>query len=350
MRVSFVALETIHHRDTDATRRLAALTDALANRGHEVVVHTSAFWPGPESTRERDGIVYRGVVHDPDATRSFALGLPVSILRVSPDVVHARANPPHAAVWAGRGASLARVPTVVEWYGDPDETVARKALAAGDTVITPSRHVRTRVREQGVDGDLVTVIPDAVDMDRIRGTDPGDETEVVYARALDEGANLESVLLGLAELRTRDWTATVIGDGPARDGYEQQVRDLRIDDRVEFVGACDRDERVATYRGAHVFCQTATRCPFPTELLWAMAAGCVGIVEYHADSGAHELVENRERGFRTTSEDDLAQAIRDAGDLDRLTVDESFDAFDREAVLERYLDCYRDLAAARGLV
>ncbi len=350
MRVSFVALETIHHRETDATRRLSDLTDALANRGHEVVVHTSSFWDEEETIREVDDVVYRGVVPDPAATTSFALRLPLSILRASPEVVHARANPPGAGIWAGRGATFARVPTVVEWYGAPDTQAARKALAAGDVVIVPSQHVRTRVRERGIDGDRVTVVPDAVDLDRIRGIDPADETEIVYARGLDEGANLESVLLGLAELRGHDWSATVIGDGPERDDYERQARDLRIDERITFVGSCDRDERIATYRGAHVFCQTATECPFPTELLWAMAAGCVGIVEYHADSGAHELVENRERGFRTTSEDELARAIRDAGDLERLTVDESFAGFDRDAVLERYLDCYRDLAAARGLL
>jgi len=350
MRVSFVALETVHHRETDATQRLADLVDALSNRGHDVIVHTSAFWDGFGDRIERDGVVYRGVVPDADASRSFALRLPLSIARVSPDVIHARANPPRGAVWAGRATTFARAPAVVEWYGDPDEDPQRKALGAGKTVVTTSQHVRTRVRERGVDGDDVLVIPDAVDMDRIEAIEPGSDTEIVYARRLDETANLESVLLGLAELRQRDWSATVIGDGPERESYERQASDLRIDDRIDFVGSCDRDERISIYRGAHVFCQTATRCPFPTELLWAMAAGCVGIVEYHADSGAHELVEGRDRGFRTTSESELAQAIRDAGDLDDLTVDESFGSFDCEVVLEQYLDCYRDAGAEFGLL
>jgi glycosyltransferase involved in cell wall biosynthesis len=80
------------------------------------------------------------------------------------------------------------------------------------------------------------------------------------------------MLLGLAELRGKDWSATVIGDGPERAAYEEQAADLRIDDRIDFVGACDRNERIAYYRGAHVFVQTAFRAQFATELLWALAA------------------------------------------------------------------------------
>jgi len=346
MRVSVVARETIHHRETDATRRLASLVDSLVGRGHDVVVHTTRFWDDVPDVIERDDVVYRSVVSDTSARRAFATRLPLSVPKASPDVVHARADR-SAAVWASRGASLARAPTVVEWYGD-GETPPKKALSAGDVLVTPSQMVRTRAREEGVDGDDVMVVPDSVSMDRIRSVDPGDSVEIVYARRLDEGANLESVLLGLAELRQRDWSATVIGDGPERGDYEQQARDLRIDDRIDFVGSCDRDERISVYRAAHVFCQTATECPFPTELLWAMAAGCVGIVEYHADSAAHELVEGRERGFRTTSKVELAEAIHEAGDMEALSVDDSFETFDADPILETYLDCYRDLLAERG--
>jgi glycosyltransferase involved in cell wall biosynthesis len=348
MRVSVVARETIHHRETDATRRLASLIDSLAGRGHDVVVHTTRFWDDVGDVIERDGVGYRSVVSDTSARRAFAVRLPLSIPKASPDVVHARADPP-AAVWASRGATVARAPTVVEWYGD-GETPPPKSLAVGDVVVTPSQLVRTRVREGGIDGDDVLVIPDSVAMDRIRSVDPASPADIVYARRLDGGANLDSVLLGLAELRQHDWSATVIGDGPARADYEQQARDLRIDDRIDFVGACDRDERISVYRAGHVFCQTATDCSFPTELLWAMAAGCVGIVEYHTDSSAHELVEGRERGFRTTSKVELAEAIHEAGDLEALSVDDSFETFDTDAVLETYLECYRTLQSERGLL
>jgi glycosyltransferase involved in cell wall biosynthesis len=261
-------------------------------------------------------------------------------------VVHADGSAPGAVRAAGYGAKLARAPLVAEWYDvDPREGGGPRAVASASHVLGPSEMVRTHLREAGADADDASAIPDPVDRDLIRSTPPNDdyEDEIVYARALDERANLESLLLALAELRQYDWSATVIGDGPAREGYERQAEDLRIGDRVHFVGEMDRAERVGVYRGARAFVQTARECAFATELLWALACGCVGIVEYHADSSAHELVEGRDRGFRTTSETELTDAVRRAGDCDPRTVDEGFDEFDEDAVLERYLACYRSL-------
>jgi len=360
MRVAFVSLRTVHHSDTEANRRLDDLATALAARGHDVTVHTAAFWgpdgddegeTSPDGTHERDGVVYHGVTYDPQDWQGFYLNLLGSIRRVRPEVVHVAATPPGQVRVAKLAARTRRIPVVVEWYGD--EGIGgrtRKALSRGDTLVTPSRLVRTRAREHGVGEDHVQVIPNSVDMDLVRDTDPDDRGSIVYARRLDEGANLESVLLALAELRTVGWSATVVGDGPARDDYEQQARDLRIADRIEFVGDCSLEERVGIYRGANVFTQTAHRCVFPTDLMWAMCAGCVGIVEYHADSAAHELVEQRERGFRTTSEDELTQAIEAAADMADLTIDESMEEFHREVVLERYLETYRRLQDEYGLL
>jgi glycosyltransferase involved in cell wall biosynthesis len=174
----------------------------------------------------------------------------------------------------------------------------------------------------------------------IRATEPTDGGDIVYARRLDADANLESLLLALAELRTSDWSATVIGDGPARAAYERQAADLRIDDRVAFTGTLSREQRVARYRGAHAFVHTARRTPFATELLWALASGCTGVVEYHAESSAHELVEARERGFLATGGDELVDCLRGAAGLARRDIDEEFAAFDEERVADRYLDAY----------
>ncbi|NHN47647.1 glycosyltransferase family 4 protein [Halostella sp. JP-L12] len=354
MRVAVASLETWKQRDTEALRRLRRVAESLANRGHDVHVLCSQWWDGYGDRREEGDITYHGVVVSPDARQSFLLRLPVAIASVRPDIVHAGALPPAQVTPASIGSTLARCPLIVEWYGDEEAAAGsarsrRWAVRRPDVVVTPSRLVKTEVREAGADGDDVRVIPDSIDVERIRDTEPDDRGSLVYARRLDEGANLESMLLALAELRDRDWSATVIGDGPRREEYEQQARDLRIDDRVEFVGSCSRDERIAIYRGAHVFVQTARRSPFATELLWGLASGCVGIVEYHAESSAHELVENRPRGFRTTSEQELADAIVDAGRLDRLDLDESFASYDRDAVLEEYLECYRTLREGSGL-
>ncbi|MFB6074033.1 MAG: glycosyltransferase family 4 protein [Haloarculaceae archaeon] len=352
MRVAVVALETSHYRDTAGRRRIERVARLLADAGHDVTVYCAQWWTGPGQTREVDGVTYHAVTLAP-ATPSFYLQLASTLTRHRPDVIHVHPSPVGVVLAARAAGTLARAPLVVEWYGDeelPDTWAADRAVRVPDRINTPSELIRTEIRERGADGDRTVVVPESIDMDLVRETDPGEATDVVYAHRLDESANVESLLLGLAELREKGWSATVVGDGPQRAAYERQAADLRIDDRVAFVGACDRAERVAIYRSAHAFVQTAYRVCFPTELLWALAAGCVGIVEYQAESSAHELIETRERSFRVTNPQQLADAIVDSGEFERLTVDESLAAYDHEAVRERYVECYEDLRAAYGLL
>ncbi|WP_435335042.1 glycosyltransferase [Haloarchaeobius sp. TZWWS8] len=354
MRIAFVSLETALHRDSEANVRLKRVAELLAARGHEVTVFCAKWWTGDIPEWEHERVTYRGLVDDVEESRSFRYRLTVALPKFGPDVVHAAASPAKQVSAARKGARVARAPVITEWYGDGGTgRHQRKAMKKSDAVVTPSRLVQTRLWEQGAGEDAVEVIPNSIDMEQVRNTNPVSAGDIVYARRLDEGANLESLLLGLAELRKLDWSAVIVGDGPERENYERQARDLRIDDRITWLGECDREQRIAVYRGAHVFAQTARECLFPTELVWALAAGCIGIVEYHADSSAHELVERRradfDRGFRTTSEQELADAIRETAEMEHLAVDETFASYDHDPVLERYLSCYRAEIEDTGL-
>ena len=351
MRVALVAMETSHHRDTEGNRRFHRLAENLADEGHEVTVFCARWWEGEGTTFQPEAIQYRAV-SQPGAVGSFCLRLPFVLARHSPDVVHARPAPPQQVLAASLGGTLARSPLALEWFGDEgldDESrLARSVVNSPQRIITPSELVRTDVRELGAEDERTQIVPESIDVSLIERVDPAEEVDVVYAHPLDESGNIESLFLGLAELRERGWSATIIGDGPRREAYERQARDLRIDDRVTFVGACDRERRIALYRGAHAFVQTAYREYFATELLWALSCGCVGIVEYQAQSSAHELIENYERSFRVTNPQQLADAIVDAGAYERVTLDERWREYDHSEVLSAYTDTYDDLISEYG--
>ena len=217
--------------------------------------------------------------------------------------------------------------------------LARRA----DAVTAPSRTTKTRVREHGGAGDDVRVVPESIDFDLVERAGVDDRFDAVYARRLDRHANVETFLLGLAELRGRDWTAAVVGDGPERARIEAVARDLRIADRVSFLGDLPLRERVELFKGTHVAAATAAWETFPTDLLWALACGCVALVEYQADSSAHELVEGRRRGRLVTSPAELADEFVAVAGLDRKSVERDFVDYDHDAVLDRVTDLYRDL-------
>ncbi|PSP93757.1 glycosyl transferase family 1 [Halobacteriales archaeon QS_4_62_28] len=352
MRVAFVSMETTDHRDTEGNRRLERVARHLAEAGHDVSMYCARWWDSDQRTFEPERITYRAVTTTPSPV-AFATRLPVRLARDPPDVIHASPCPSGGVIAAGIGGTLTRAPVLVDWFGDEDLDGARPANRAArspDCVVTPSELVRTRVRERGASGDRTRIIPESIDMDQVRATEPADTVDVAFAHPLDDSANVESLLLGLAELREKDWSAKIIGDGPHRADYERQVSDLRIDDRVEFVGACDREERISIYRGAHVFVQTAYREYFATELLWALACGCIGIVEYQAESSAHELIEQRDRSFRVTSTQQMARAIVEAGEFDHEIIDESLAKYDHDAVRSHYLDHYRRLIDDHGVL
>lgn len=352
MRVAFVSMTTAHHGDDWYAHRMDAVAKRLAARGHDVTVCCTQWWEGDHPAFDFEGVTYRRVTTD-FAPRAFVCKLPFVLNSVRPEVVHV-ATRPHLAVPAAKAAArLRRIPVVGEWWARPaDETPPwrrRRAARSPDRILVPSDTVGTTVRELGADDDAVTVIPDSVDVASIRSAPVDPRADVVYARSLDEHANVEEFLLSLAELRQRTWRAVVIGDGPARPDAERTARDLRIDDRVDFLGDLAPAEQVPILKGAHVFAQTATWAPFATSLLRALACGCVGVVEYQAASAAHELVEENPRGSLVTSPRELADAIVDAAALEHWTVDEAYASYDHDAVLDRYVDCYETVIDDYGL-
>ncbi|WP_276300484.1 glycosyltransferase [Halorussus lipolyticus] len=345
MRVAFVSETVAQHRETGATRRIRRTAEALAGRGHDVVVCCGQWWDGDHETFEQDGVTYRAVTSDPPGEGRFAVSLPSALRAVDPDVIQATVADPTHVLSAKLASLVLRAPLVVDWYtspdaGDADDPLWRLCATVPDLVLAPSETVKTRVRELGAEDDAVWVVPNAIDVDAIRAIEPREVADIVYSRRLDADANLESLLLALAELRDHDWSAVVIGDGPEREVYERQVRDLRIEDRVSFAGDQPLENRLSAFKGAHVYAQTARREAFPTDMLRALTCGCAGVVEYHVESSAHELVEQEERAFRTTSEQELTDALVTASEMERLDFNENFSEYDEEAVLDTYLTAY----------
>jgi len=108
--------------------------------------------------------------------------------------------------------------------------------------------------------------------------------------------------------------------------------------------------RLSLFKGAHAYFYTARRTPFPTDLCRALACGCVGIVEYHADSSAHELVEGADRGLLATDDEELVDLLVTAASMEHRTVDETYAAYDGPAVRDRLLDCYQNARDRVGLL
>lgn len=333
MKIAFV--QATPTGDSALARRMRRIAGLFAARGHDVAMLCVRWWEGDHGEFERDGVTYRAVS---DSRRWFGVRLPGALADYRPDVVHAAGSEPKAAL----AARLAGVPLLLDWCGEETPRLLDRALGAADRICVPSEHVRTMVRERDADA---LVVPEGVPVGTIGETETAGSAALVWAGRLDEQANLEGLLLALAEFRCGEWRTLVIGEGPERARYEQLAHDLRVADRVDFVGSLSQTERIARLKGAHVFVHTADRCPFATELLLALCCGCVGIVQYQPDSAAHELIAGYERGIGVTSDEGIVEAIGAAADHPHQEYDERFEHFSHETVLDAYLAHYRDLGA-----
>ena len=347
MRVAFVSMYTLHTRDTYVTRRLARLAGLLADGGHDVHVLCGRWWDGPHPTFEQDDITYRAVDGD-FSSRLFVSKLPFALRRTGPDVVAVPNSPVGHAKAAKTACRILRVPLVVDWWADQvgESNADYRSLArSADALVAPSETVKTVIRSHDAQEDAISVIPPSIDFELVDSAEVDDRIDYVYSRRLDDDANVETFLLALAELRTREWRAAVIGSGPALEDAKRTAKDLRIRDRIAFLGELPEAERVPIFKGAQVFAQTATQEPFATELLWGLACGCVGIAEYQVDSAAHELIEHKSRlpgtrGSMVSTPQELADEIVAAEAMDHQTVNPNYEQYDHEAVIEQYVDCY----------
>ena len=324
MRVAFVSLETNTRLPPGGERRPELLVRAFESSDLSVEPFTTT------STAD-DGW-----------SRVGRWSLPGTIRGLNPDVVHVIGGRGLTATLAALGARVGADGLVLELLSvDTPPGFARRTATAH---VVPSELVATPLREAGVADSSITIVPPPVDVSRLRGVKPARDLDIVATSRFDADGNVEDLLLALGQLRRRDWTATVLGDGPRRERCVGLARDLRIDDRVRFPGRVPLEGRLARYRGAHVYVQTARRCETPIELARALVAGCVGVIEYHENSCAPELIAGRERGIRVTSGDSLAAAIEEAGSFEHLTLDSAAVAtFGEEAVTDSYRTVYESV-------
>jgi glycosyltransferase involved in cell wall biosynthesis len=85
---------------------------------------------------------------------------------------------------------------------------------------------------------------------------------------------LHHLIAALAKLPAQTHL-TIIGDGPLREPLQAQCRQLRLEDRVTFLGI--RDDIPRLLAGMDVFVMPSLREGLPIALLEAMAAGCAPV-------------------------------------------------------------------------
>lgn len=344
MRTLLVVPQSYHEEDSRRADRARSIVAGATTRGHELEVATNKWWDQHTAIHHDRWTTHHAIGRSGRSTSGFARVL----RRYDPDVIHLVDTPATSVLTA---ALAADAPVVYEANGFDSPLVQHRRFRQLDhriaSIVVPTEVVHTALLEAGVDRQIHR-IPDPIDLDLIRSVTPADSTDIVWsARSLDR-AYLEDLLLALAERRHRAWTATLLVGEAEVDRARTAAESYDLGGHVVVRAGVTRRERLAMYRGATTFVHTADDCAFATELLWAMAAGCVGLVHMRPRSSAHELVQKHDRGIRVSSPEELVDGLDQATQLETATIDPTFAPFDIDHIVDRLTGVYRSVLNPTG--
>ncbi len=149
--------------------------------------------------------------------------------------------------------------------------------------------------------------------------------------ALEKGANLR---------------LKIAGDGPERETLELLVKEMRLEEKVEFLGEIPPDQMVAQYDRSDIVLMLSEREGMGLVVAEAMARGRAVIVAHHG--GVEDFGKSGARmvplgDFRAVAEEisHLASNVQLRNSMGRRSKEYASGRFRSQEAADKYVDCYR---------
>lgn len=154
--------------------------------------------------------------------------------------------------------------------------VVRFSLRRAGLVLVWSDELADAAVRLGADPDRLFVQPRGIPVAEFAALEPSDGLAVVSTRSLRPRYRVDVLVDAMTHL-PRDATLTIIGDGPSRPRLEEQVRRLRLADRVTFLGTTPNRDLPALLSRHAVHVSLSPHDGVSASLLEAMASGLVPV-------------------------------------------------------------------------
>lgn len=246
------------------------------------------------------------------------LRLRMIAMKIKPDIIHA-----HHLTSYGFLAAMARLkPLIVTAWGSdlliaPQESrilrwATSKTLVAADVITTVGEHMNVPAIELGAQVSKIHVIPFGVDVNIFYPRrDPSlfpNKLNIISTRKFAPIYDIQTLLdaLGLIKKRGLYFTATLVGDGPLRNDFENRVEKLGIVSEVNFLGHVEHNVLARLLAEANIFVTSSISDGNNISLNEAMACGCFPIA---SDIPANrKWIENEINGLLFPVGDSIALA------------------------------------------
>jgi L-malate glycosyltransferase len=314
MRICFISLGTFSHIDP----YLAYFKQA----GHDV--HLLTLSPGPQRQVPTHNVGFGGKY----TVSSGKWKYPFSMLRarsllgkIRPDIVSA-----HYATSAGLTALVCGFhPSVITVHGSDLivgnksrlwRPVLKRIFQHADCVNVVSQELGDNVEKLGIDARKIEVLSPGIDTQKFSFTERNWQqaagfVRMVCTRRLENVFDHGTIIKALAILKDKSvrFRMTFIADGSQADKLKQQIRDLNLDDSVDFTGQVPNEQIPQLLAAADVYLSASLWDGASLSLFEAMAAGLFPIVS-NIKANSAWIVDGVNGLLHTTGEpDSLADCL-----------------------------------------
>ncbi len=181
------------------------------------------------------------------------------------------------------------------WRVEILRMIQKFVIARADRVITPSKYFRNLVAAWNPKAKVVCIYNGIELLKRSDLVTVQPERNLIFsAGRLVPWKGFDVLIKTMTQLPV-EWKLVIAGDGPERSKIEELIKELKIGERVELVGAIPRKEVESYYLKASVFVLNTSFESFSFQVVEAMS---VGVPVITTDIGnLREIIENEKDGF-----------------------------------------------------
>lgn len=159
------------------------------------------------------------------------------------------------------------------------------SLRSAAGIIAVAAALKCAIVHLGIPSDRVCVIPNGVDLERFH---PYEQSEarrtlgllpegkiIISVGSLAEVKNHKMLIFAFVKVSKAlpQLKLYIVGEGPLRPALEDQIRELRLQEKVSLVGARPNDELALWFSAADVSCLVSFREGWPNVLMESIACG-----------------------------------------------------------------------------
>ncbi|HDN51270.1 MAG TPA: glycosyltransferase family 4 protein [Thermoplasmatales archaeon] len=328
MKIAWFTDTWIPNRDGVVTS-LMLFKKVLEENGHTVYI----FAPGKRNERKGNVIYYRARTFAPYPDYRFPSFLSIFTTRtrkmveeIQPDILHSH-SPGMMGIHAVVASHKCGIPLVFTYHTFVDESVyllfknekmqhlakqlfyvwLRWYFRRCSCVIAPSRYVAQRIA--ALCEKEVHVVPTGIEVEAFEGGNGkrvreryGSKKIILHVGRMVKEKNIDLLIEAAPHVLEREDAVFILtGKGPAKDYFEQQVRERGLDEYFVFTGFVSDGELLDYYRAADVFAFPSTYETQGIVALEAMAAG-VPVVAARAKA-LPEFIRDGENGYLASPTD-----------------------------------------------